>query len=552
MAEHDLEWDYVVIGSGFGGAVSALRLAEKGYRVLVLEKGKRFAPDDLPRSNWQLPRWLWMPAARLHGLFQMTYFPGIVVYSGVGVGGGSLTYANTLPVPKRPFFAAASWSHLVEDWEDELRPYYRLASFMLGAAKNPRLFPGDEALQELAREMGKEDDFEPTDVSVFFGEPEVEVPDPYFDGRGPRRQGCHFCGACMLGCPHGAKNSLDKNYLYLAEKLGVEIRAEHEVCEVAPIDAPDGGDGYVVRWKPPAGLRGARGETRTRGVIFAGGVLGSMKLMLEMKKQGRLPDLSPRLGHDVRTNHETLLTVTTVNRKRDFSKGVAIGSILHVDDDTHLEVVRYPEGSGFFRTMSTPTLRKSRLHERARELAGLLMRRPLRTLRALTIPDWSRHSQIMLFMQSLDTKLRIKLGRLGLTTDVSDGTLPSPFVPLSFELADRMAKKLDGEPIQLLQESLFGIPSTAHILGGAAMGAGSEQGVIDRDHNVFGYQNMLVCDGSAISANIGVNPSLTITALAERAMSKIPPANGARRRPAPATHIGYSEARVAPASTIGV
>jgi len=541
MPEQRHEWDYVVIGSGFGGSVSALRLAEKGYRVLVLEKGKRFAPEDFPRSNWQLPRWLWLPAAKLHGLFQMTLFPGIMIFSGVGVGGGSLVYANTLPVPKGPFFNSGSWAQLVDDWQQELDPFYRLASFMLGATENPRLFTGDEALREVARDLGKEQDFEKTNVSVFFGEPKKRVPDPYFGGRGPERQGCHFCGACMLGCPHDAKNSLDKNYLYLAEQLGVEVRAEHEVVDVEPLGGGDGSDGYAVRWRSST-RRGGEGETRARGVVFSGGVLGTIKLLLEMKKRGRLPDLSPRLGHDVRTNHETLLTVTTLDESKTLSEGVAIGSILHVDDDTHYEIVRYPNGSGFFRALSGPALDGFTLRERSRDFVKLLFTKPLRTLRALTMPDWARHNQILLFMQTLDTKLRLRLGAFGLTTDVSDGKLPSPNVPLSRSLADRMAEKLDGEPIQLLQESIFGIPSTAHILGGAAMGATAAQGVIDRDHRVFGYQNMYVCDGSTISANLGVNPSLTITALAERAMRKVAPKSNGAGEP-----IGYAEADLEPA-----
>jgi len=544
MTEHNFDWDYVVIGSGFGGAVSALRLAEKGYRVLVLEKGKRFAPEDFPNSNWQLPRWLWLPAARLHGLFQMTLFPGIMIFSGVGVGGGSLVYANTLPVPKRPFFTSRTWAHLVDDWEEELRPFYRLANIMLGAAENPRLFAGDEALRDVERDLGKEKDFERTSVSVFFGEPKKRVPDPYFGGRGPERQGCHFCGACMLGCPHDAKNSLDKNYIYLAEQLGAEVRAEHEVTEVSPLDGDDGRDGYAIRWRSSTRRRRGHGETTARGVVFSGGVLGTMKLMLDMKKRGRLPNLSERLGHDVRTNHETLLTVTTIDESKSLSEGVAIGSILHVDDDTHYEVVRYPKGSGFFRALSGPAVEGYTARERSVDLVKLLLRKPLRTLRALTMPDWARHNQVLLFMQTLDTKLRLRLGRLGLTTDVSDGKLPSPNVPLSHELANRMAEKLDGEPIQLLQESILGIPSTAHILGGAAMGANRAEGVIDRDHRVFGYQNMYICDGSAISANIGVNPSLTITALSERAMGKIassPSTNPGASSTAP---IGYPEAEL--------
>jgi len=542
MSDRHHDWDYVVIGSGFGGAVSALRLAEKGYRVLVLEKGKRFGPDDFPRSNWQLKRWLWLPAAKMYGLFQMTFFPGIVIYSGVGVGGGSLVYANTLPTPKRPFFDAPSWSHLSEDWERELAPFYRLASNMLGATDNPRFFPGDEALRDVARDLGKEDRFGPTRVSVFFGKPKQRVPDPYFGGLGPDRQGCHFCGGCMLGCPHDAKNSLDKNYLYLAERLGVEVRAEHEVCDVAPIDAADGSGGYTVSWRSSTGRRAGRGETTTGGVVFSGGVLGTMKLMLEMQRRGRLPNLSPRLGTDVRTNHETLLSVSTVDSSKNLSDGIAIGSILHVDDDTHYEVVRYPSGSGFFRMLSGPVVEGQTAGRRFADLVKRLARKPLRTLRALGVRDWARHNQILLFMQTLDTRLRLRLGRFGLTTDVGEGSLPSPFVPLSLELAERMAEKLDGEPVQLLQESVFGIPSTAHILGGACMGAGPDEGVIDRDNRVFGYRNMYVCDGSMISANVGVNPSLTITALAERAMSRVPARTGVGR-PARAP-IGYADAGV--------
>ena len=339
-------FDYVVIGSGFGGSVSALRLSEKGYRVCVLEKGRRFSTEDFPETNWDLPRWLWMPAARLKGFFQMSFFEHVTIFSGVGVGGGSLVYANTLPTPKESFFKAASWAHLA-DWQAELAPHYATAKRMLGATRFPGTTRGDEVLHEIARDIGREEHFHPTEVGVFFGAPGKQVPDPYFGGEGPDRVGCTQCGACMTGCKVGAKNTLDRNYLYLAERLGCRVEPETEVTAVRPLE----GGGYRVETK--ASFGDATSTLLADRVIFAGGVLGTVPLLLRMKEDpAGLPRLSDRVGQQVRTNSEALFGVIAPGE--EFSRGVAITSILHTDEHSHVEPVRYGKGSGFFRTMVLP------------------------------------------------------------------------------------------------------------------------------------------------------------------------------------------------------
>ncbi|MFQ5408780.1 MAG: GMC oxidoreductase [Anaerolineales bacterium] len=514
------DYDFVVIGSGFGGSVSALRLAEKGYRVLVVEKGKWLTGDDFPATNWDLRRWLWQPALRWFGLFKLTFFRHITVLSGVGVGGGSLVYANTLPAPKAEFFRADSWAHLA-DWESELAPFYATAARMLGVASSPRLEVGDRALQKLAEEIDGRGSFEPTQVSVFFGEPGVEVADPYFGGQGPARAGCTFCGGCMLGCRHNAKNSLDKNYLYLAQQHGAEIRAEAEVYDVAPLAAPDGSQGYTVRWKISTSILKSRGEATCRGVVFAGGVLGTVQLLLRLRASS-LPNLSAQVGARIRTNSESLIGVTAVERDATFSDGIAIGSILNTDEHSHLEPVRYSAGSGFWRLLMSPMVHGRNLLTRLAKIALDLARHPLANLKVYFVPDWSKHTQILLFMQTLDSTLRFVLGPVGMRSTLEHGRAPTAFIPEAKALAERYAQIVAGKPMVMLTETLFGIPTTAHILGGAVMGADRDEGVIDADNHVFGYENMYVCDGSMISANPGVNPSLTITALTERAMSKIP------------------------------
>jgi len=488
--------------------------------VLVLEKGMRLGATEFPKSNWDVKRWLWLPTFRCHGLFKLTFFRHVTVLSGVGVGGGSLVYANTLPVPKKSFFTSPSWAQLA-DWETELRPFYQTALRMLGAATNPRLETGDLALRELGKQIGMEQHFEPTQVSVFFGEPQKTVPDPYFGGKGPARAGCIFCGGCMTGCRHNAKNSLDKNYLYLAEQLGAVIQPESLVSDVRPLAAEDGADGYVVTWQPSATRKGAGGRVRCRGVVFAGGVLGTVELLLKLK-QNSLPRLSERLGYGVRTNSEALIPVTVPDRNKVFSDGVAIGSILHTDEHSHLEPVRYAAGSGFWRLSMGPRVYHRNGFMRALKLAGDWLAHPLMNLKVVFVDDWAKRTQVLLFMQTIDSTLRMVLGRFGLKTKLDVGPAPTAMMPEAIDLSKRYAAIVGGKPVGLVSETLLAIPSTAHILGGACMGRNASEGVIDSDNHVFGYRNMYVCDGSMISANPGVNPSLSITATVSCARSSSP------------------------------
>ena len=515
-------FDAIVVGSGFGGSVSALRLAEKGHRVLVIEKGRRFAAEDFPETNWDLRRWMWMPELGLRGIFQMSFFKHVTILHGVGVGGGSLVYANTLPLPKDAFFTSGSWAKLA-DWKKELARHYATAKTMLGAAPNPTITRGDRVMKEIAKDIGREDQFHTTDVAVFFGTPDVEVDDPYFAGEGPRRTGCNFCGACMTGCRVGAKNTLDRNYLYLAEKRGVEVRPETEVLAVR---AKRGG-GYRIE------TSGKRGDETidTPRVIFSGGVMGTIPLLLRMRRDpDGLPKLSAKVGRMVRTNNEALIGVVSPNVDEDFSKGVAITSILHTDEHSHIEPVRYGEGSGFFSLLTLPHAPGNNVLVRLGGTVRGFLRQPGLWARAYRAKDFARQSQILLYMRTLEGTLSLELGRSiytgmreGLVTALDAGTpAPTAFMEEATDLARRFAEKVGGVAMTIATETLAGTPTTAHILGGACMGKDASAGVIDDQHRVFGYDGLYVIDGSAVSANPGVNPSLTITALAERAMTFIP------------------------------
>ncbi len=514
MEENKFDYDFVVIGSGFGGSVSAMRLAEKGYKVLVIEKGKRLSAENFPKSNWNLKKWLWMPAARFFGFFKLTFFKHVTVLSGVGVGGGSLVYANTLQKPKTEFFKSGSWKNLA-DWEKELNPYYDEVLKMLGAAPNPRMETGDEALRELARKYGGEERFAPTNVAVYFSD-DKNPRAPYFGGKGPLREPCKFCGACMIGCRYNAKNTLDKNYLYFAEKSGAEILPEREVFSVEKFK-----EGYEVFWRSSTKIIKRSGSVKTRGVIFAGGVLGTLKLLTKLKRT-TLSGISDKLGEDVRTNSESLLGVISFDKKKIFSDGVAIGSIFHVDEKTSVEPVRYPSGSGFWRTMMMPSVKGENFAVRILKIFADYLLHPFDNIRALFVKDFAARTQILLFMQTINTKLKLTKGIFGLKSTHSSGEKPSAFIPQAKKIADDFAEIVNGKTFALLTESVAGIPTTAHILGGCVIGETPEQGVIDVNHKIFGYENLYVCDGSAISSNPGVNPSLTIAAMTERAMSKIP------------------------------
>jgi cholesterol oxidase len=513
----DFDYDYIVVGSGFGGSVSGLRLTEKGYRVLMLEKGRELTAEDFPKTNWNLRRWLWMPSLGWRGLFKMTFMRHVTVLSGVGVGGGSLVYANTLPVPKSSFFLDAAWSGLA-DWERELAPHYQTALTMLGATPQPAFTPVDRLMKSVADELGKP--LEKTNVAVYFGEPGKTVPDPYFGGDGPERTGCNFCGACMTGCRFGSKNTLDKNYLYFARKRGMDLRADTEVTAVRALP----GGGYQVEAMQGAGLLGRKKLVFTaRGVVFAGGVLGTVELLLKMKRDpDGLPRLSDRLGEFVRTNSESLIGVIGTQREQDLSRGVAIGSIIQLDDHSHVEPVRYGAGSGFFRTLMAPHVPGENAAVRMLRLLAKVTRHPIKLLRALTVSDLAKYTIILLYMKTAEGDLKLRLGAGGrLATSLSSGKPPTSTLPEATAIADKLAAKIGGYNMSMLTETLFDIPTTAHILGGCVMGDSPETGVIDHQHRVFGYDGLYVVDGSSVSANPGVNPSLTITALAERAMSMI-------------------------------
>lgn len=518
-------WDWIIVGSGFGGSVSALRLAEKGYSVLVLEKGRRFSPGDFPRTNWNLRRWMWAPRLGLRGIFTMTFLRHLTSLNGVGVGGGSLVYGNTLPTPEGGFFRAPAWGALA-DWQKELAPHYETARRMLGATRYPGTSHADRAMQRVAEELGRTGHLEPTRVAVFFGDPEREVPDPYFGGRGPSRTGCNECGGCMTGCRFGAKNTLDLNYLWLAEGLGAEVRPESEVTWLRPLPG-----GFEVTARTGSSLLpGKAVRYRARNVILSGGVLGTVELLLRLKRSPHgLPDLSDRVGDGVRTNSEVLVGVTTRQRDLDFSKGVAITSVLRTDDTSWVEPVRFSSGSGLFRLLAAPHAPGRTALERILKALRWSLLHPIQALRTALVPNWARYTTVLLFMRTEEGTLRLRLGRtigrlggFGLTSRLGEGPAPTAAIPEATRVARAFAEAVDGTPGSLITETLFGIPTTAHILGGACMGSTREDGVIDPHHRVFGYPGLMVVDGSAVSANPGVNPSLTIAALAERAMSFIP------------------------------
>ncbi len=513
-------YDFAIIGSGFGGSVSALRLVEKGYDVLLLEKGSELKAADFPETNWDVKKWLWAPLVGFRGLFVMRPFRHVQVLAGAGVGGGSLTYANTLPIPRRGFFESPAWSHLA-DWEKELLPHYRTARRMLGAAPTDFLMPSDALLKSIAEERGTPEAFEKPHVAVFAGEPGKTVPDPYFGGEGPERTGCIRCGACMTGCRHGAKNTLDKNYLYFARKRGLALEADTEVVHVSPVAE----GGYRIRTRQGRSYFSRKDvEYRAKQVVFSAGALGTNSLLLRLKSDPTaLPKLSDQIGRRVRTNSESLICVTVPGGKEDHSRGIAINSLYQTDEHSHLEMVRYGAGSGFFRTIMVPHVRgQAGFLQLFRILIAILLH-PIKSLRAFFVASWASATMILLYMRSTEGTLRFVRSSLGfMNTEVEEGERPKAAIPEATELALRIAEKAGGVAMSAFYEPLFDIPTTAHILGGSCMGESPEAGAIDAQHRLFGYDGLYVVDGSTISANPGVNPSLTITALAERAMTFIP------------------------------
>ena len=534
--------DFVIVGSGFGGSVSALRLTEKGYRVRVLERGKRFRDDDFARTNWNVRKALWAPALRCFGILQISPFRDVFVLHGSGVGGGSLGYANVLMAPGDEMFSAPAWSHLA-DWKSLLLPHYDTARRMLGVAVNPRTWPADVLLKEIAGELGTADTWQPTPVGTFFGQPDdegEEVPDPYFGGEGPARAGCIHCGGCMVGCRYNAKNTLVKNYLYLAEKWGAEVEAEAEVRDIVPLPAGqhDGARYEVVYRSASALLFKGQRRIRTRNVIVSAGALGTLRLLFRCRDvTGSLPRISPRLGDLVRTNNESLLGVIARDDTADYSQGIAITSIVHADAITTIEPVRYSPGSSMMRLLTGPIIDTGSGLSRLARSVWQIISRPADFARTHFRSRWAQRTTIILAMQTDDTKLRFRLGR-SLFTLFRRGLVSHPdpesghpsAIEVSRKVTRRFAEKIGGIPAGSINESLLGIPMTAHILGGCPFGTTAADGVVGLDCQVHEYPGLYAIDGSIVPANPGVNPSLTITALAEYAMSRVPEKQGAAVR----------------------
>jgi cholesterol oxidase len=541
LASNKLDYDVVVIGSGFGGSVAALRLTEKGYRVAVVEAGRRFADDEFAKTSWELKKYLWAPKLGCFGIQRIHLLKDVVVLAGAGVGGGSLVYANTLYKPLKGFYADKQWSDIT-DWESELAPHYDQASRMLGVVTNPTTTPSDEVMRKVAADMGISESYHPTPVGVLFDKPGEAVDDPYFGGAGPARTGCTECGSCMTGCRVGAKNTLVKNYLYLAEKNGATVLPLTTVTDVRPV-----GGGYEVLAHETGRKR--RGRRITAGqVVLAAGTWGTQNLLHRMRDSGALPALSPRLGELTRTNSESIIGAarSTVDRENDYSSGVAITSSIHPDENTHIEPVRYGKGSNAMSLLQTIATDGGSKVPRILQALLYMLRHPIKTLALLQGYRWSERTVILLVMQCLDNSITTYLkkglfGRRKYTSRQGHGVPNPSYIPAG-QLANELTAKHIGGTAGGTWGEVFNIPMTAHFLGGCPIGASRESGVIDPYHRVHGYPGISVVDGSAISANLGVNPSLTITAQAERAFSFWPNKGETDPRPEP----GAAYERVSP------
>jgi cholesterol oxidase len=525
VSSGQFDTDVAIIGSGFGGSVAALRLSEKGYRVTVIEKGKRWQPEDYPKTNWNLRKGFWFPWIGCYGTWGLHLLRESLILHGVGVGGGSLVYANTLFEPPETVWDDPQWKGL-EDWRAIMPEHFATARRMLGAVTNPKLGDPDHALKRAADRRGLGHTFKPTDVSIYFGEPDVTVPDPYFGGEGPDRTGCNFCGNCMVGCRPGAKNTLDKNYLYLAEQRGARVVPETLVELVDELEG--GGYRLHVRTSTSRTLPGRRVLT-ARKVVFAAGVLGTVKLLMVCKERGALPHLSSALGNVVRTNSEALLGMTSRSRN-DLWQGVAIAAKVEVDEVTHMEAVRFSRGSDVMLLLGTMLADGGPGAPRPLRWLGNALRHPLDFWRVTKPWGKAEHSVVLMAMQTADNHTRLVRRRQwlwpfsrALTSQPNTGQpgIPS-YIPIANQIAREVGDELDGVPQNSMNEVFLDTGSTAHILGGCAIGSGPDTGVIDTNGEVFGHEGLYVMDGSVIGANLGVNPSLTITALAEHLCSRFP------------------------------
>lgn len=539
-------FDVIIIGSGFGGSVSALRLAEKGYRVGVIEAGKRFNDSDFPTTSWRIRKFLFFPRLGLKGIQRIHALPDVLILAGAGVGGGSLVYANTLYRPKEKYFKDSQWAEIT-DWESELDPWFDQASRMLGVAKNPYFSPSDEAMKIVSEKMGVADTFQLTPLGVLFSESGKEITDPYFGGKGPTRKGCIHCGECMSGCRHNAKNTLPKNYLGLAESAGVQVFPELTAIN---IEFQDG------RWRVDCRKSGAwlggpksfyAGE-----VIIAAGTYNTQKLLHKMKSTGKLPKLSDALGKLSRTNSESLRGAVMPLTDRDFTQGAAITSSFYPDEETHVEPVRYGKGSNLMGLLQTLMSEGASARERRKNWLKKLVREPSQFFRILNVRKWSERSVITLVMQSVDSSITVKSKRgvfgWRLSSENSDVNPNATYIPAANQVAEAIADHYGGVPSGHLGD-LVSAPFTAHFVGGCVISDSPERGVIDPYHRVWNYPSLHIVDGSTITANLGVNPSLTITAQAERAISLWP--NKGEEDPRPEQGASYQRLRpIAPKNPV--
>jgi cholesterol oxidase len=523
----NFECDYLVVGSGFGGAVSALRLAEKGYRVIVLEQGRRIGPAEIEAGRCRLRDFVWQPELGMHGFFWQRFFRHVGIIGGCGVGGGSLVFGGVLLEPESGVYCDPAWAGLGVDWRTELWPHYQVAKRMLGRAVNPSLTEMDDYLRATAEAMAAGDTFGAEPLAIFFGAEGKSAPDPFFGGEGPPRTGCRLCGGCFAGCPYGSKNSLDYNYLHLAERRGAEIRAEQRVVGIEPLPA----GGYAVHTRHPW-RRHRYAPLRARRVILAAGVLGTLELLFRARDvDGTLPNVSSRLGQMVRTNSEAISAVLSRDRDADLSRGPAISSHFYPDPSTRIFQNRLAENENFLRFHYGPLIDGERPGPRARRTIASMLAHPTRLLDVWGTRNFTKRASVLVAMQQLDNELAFRYGRLPfapwrktLRSTPAHGRQAPTYLPVANEATRTFAKASGGEPLNMLIESVTNKSTTAHILGGAVIGASAAQGVIDTRHEVFDHPGLYVVDASAIPVNLGVNPSLTITALAERFANLIPPA----------------------------
>jgi cholesterol oxidase len=529
-----MDYDFVIVGSGFGGSVSALRLAEKGYKVAVIEQGQWVTPADMEQAADDIKKLNWLPALGMTGFFFTDFYRHVSVAGGVGVGGGSLVYAAVLLKPKAEFYTDPAWSRLGVDWKKELQPHYETASRMLGVTENPSLGIQDNYLQQTAEEMGAGSTFCPTPNGIYFGTPEVMQDDPYFHGIGPSRTGCHLCGECLTGCVHGSKNSLDKNYLYLAQRLGATILPNRKVADITPLEHGD----YIITMRHPVKSRQRYPAIRGHKVIIAAGVLGTLELMFRCRDVTKsLPAISPQLGRLVRTNSEAIVGVLSPDSELDLTRGTAISSHFYPDTHTHITQNRFPKGYTYMKWLMGPLVDNPSPLKRSLGIIKAYVTHPLTSTSSWRARNWHQRITVLTVMQHLDNQLAFKYGRSlsspfrrRLKSVKVPGKQAPTYLPVANNAARILARKTGGTPLNVLMESVLNLSTTAHILGGCHMGSSPESAVIDSSHQVFGYPGLYVMNGASVSANIGANPSLTIAAMTERAVSLIPPRDGSKAK----------------------